>query len=223
MIEPETKPILYTSAGSRGLRVSWIAAELGVELDYRMLPFPPRTLAREYLDVNPLGTVPALLVNGCLMTESCGITEYLAGRFGAGTLAVSPDEADYPAYLDFLHHADATVTFPQTVYLRFVKFEPELGLQAAGEAYADWFAKRLRKTEFRLETREFLCSGRFSAADVAVGYALYLSRLNGLHTHLTPILADYLDRLTARPAFARAIATEEAAAASQGVTSPGKG
>ena len=119
------RPILYTSPSSRGLRASWAAAELGIELEYRIVPFPPRARAKWYFDVNPLATVPALEHEGYVMTESSAIAHYLATRWGPSSLAVAPDEEDYAAYLDFLHHADATITFPQTVYLRFVMMEPE--------------------------------------------------------------------------------------------------
>ena len=211
------RPVFFTCAGSRGLRASWAAAELGIALDYRMLPFPPRARAKEYLDVNPLGTVPALLHDGHLLTESSAIAHYLATRWGPTELAIAPGEQDYGAFLDFLHHADATITFPQTVFLRFARMERNLGLEAAGEAYADWFGKRLVKAELHLENRDYLCAGRFTVADVAVTYALHLATLTGLD-HLVPQgLKDYRARMTARPAFARAVEAERAAAAEQGV------
>lgn len=211
------RPVLYTSAGSRGLRASWAAAELGIELEYRMLPFPPRVRAREYLEVNPLGTVPALVHDGHVMTESSAIAHYLATRWGPTALAIAPGEEDYGAYLDFLHHADATITFPQTVYLRFCMMEPDRGLQAAGEAYAEWYGKRLIKAERRLADREYLCAGRFTAADIAVTYALHLSTLNGLDRFVPDTLKQYRARMTARPSFAKAVKAERAAAADQGI------
>lgn len=207
------RPVLYTCERSRGLRVSWTAAELGIELDYRILPFPPRAHTREYFEINPLGTVPALVHDGHTMTESSAIAHYLATRWGPSPLAVNPDEADYGVFLDFLHHADATLTFPQTVYQRFVLMEPARGFREAGEAYATWYAKRLVKAEQRLAMREFLCADRFTVADIAVAYALYLSTLNGLD-HLVPkVLKDYRERMTARAGFIAAVAAEAAAAA----------
>jgi glutathione S-transferase len=219
------RPVLYTCAQSRGLRVSWTAVELGIELEYRMLPFPPRALAREYLTINPLGTVPALVHDGHMLTESSAIAHYLATRWGPTPLAVAPDEADYGAFLDFLHHADATLTFPQTVYQRFVLMDQERGCQDAGEAYATWYAKRLVKAEHRLESREYLCADRFTVADIAIAYALYLSALNGLE-HLVPQrLKQYRDQMTARAGFIAAVAAEDAAAlacgASRGITGNG--
>lgn len=208
---------LYTCEGSRGLRVSWAAAELGIDLPLTMLLFPPRAKAREYLAVNPLGTVPALVGDGFLMTESCAIAHWLAARHDPGGLALTQDEEDYPLFLDFIAHADATLTFPQTVALRFTMFERERGLEAAGEAYGEWFGKRLIKVDRHLATREYLCGGRFTVADICIAYALWLSRMTRLSHHLTPRLAEWLETMTARSGFKAAVAREAAEAVAQGV------
>ena len=209
---------LYSCEGSRGLRCTWTAAELGIELPLVMLPFPPRALARDYLAINPLGTVPALVDDdsGLMMTESSAIALYLAQRFGDGALALRPDEPDYPLLLDFLHHADATLTFPQTVAMRFCLFEPERGLAEAGQAYGEWFGKRLAKVDARLQDRAFLCGDRFTVADICIAYALWLTRVSRLQAHLTPRLSEWLAQMTARPGFARAQAWEHAQAVRQG-------
>lgn len=204
-----TKPILYTCARSRGLRATWAAEEAGVDIDLKVLPFPPRYLAPEYLEINPLGTVPLLVDGDAQMTESCAIAHYLATRSGASELAISPGEPDYAAYLDFTYHADATITFPQTVYMRFAIFEKEKGWAEAGVAYAKWFEKRLVKVEQRLSAREYLCADRFTVADICVGYALILAQNVGLDDRVPDSLKDYRARLTEREAYKRAFAREE--------------
>ena len=203
---------LYTTSGSRGLRATWTVCELGIadQVELVVMPFPPRAHVKGYFAINSLGTIPALaLEDGYVMTESSAIAAYLAERFGADSLAVPPDHADRAPYLDFLHHADATLTFPQTVYMRFAIFEKDRGLGEAGEAYGTWFSKRLQKVDQRLAERDYLCANRFTAADIAIGYALYLSTQVGLSHHLSPRLVDWLAQLEARPAFQAAIAWEK--------------
>lgn len=204
-----TKPVLYTCARSRGLRATWAAEEAGVDIDLKVLPFPPRYLAPEYLAINPLGTVPLLVDGTSRMTESCAIAHYLASKDGPSDLVIAPGERDYAEYCDFTYHADATITFPQTVYMRFVLFEKDKGLQEAGHAYAKWYYKRLIKVEQRLEGREFLCGDRFTVADICVGYALILSASVGLDEGVPDSLKAYRERLTSRPAYQRAFAREE--------------
>lgn len=205
-----TAPVLYTCARSRGLRATWAAEEAGVDIDLRILPFPPRYLAPEYMAINPLGTVPMLVDGESRLTESCAIAHYLATREGYTDLAIAPGERDYGEYLDFTYHADATITFPQTVFMRFVLFEKDKGLEEAGHSYAKWFHKRLVKVEQRLKGREFLCADRFTVADICVGYALILAQSVGLDEGVPDSLKAYRARLTARPAYIRAFEREEA-------------
>ena len=204
------RPILYTCARSRGFRATWAAEEAGVEIELKLLPFPPRYLVPEYKEINPLGTVPMLVDGDARMTESCAIAHYLATKDGMTDLAVAPGEPDYAAYCDFTYHADATITFPQTVFMRFVLFEKDRGLQEAGHAYAKWFWKRLVKLEQRLQTREYLCADRFTVADICCGYALILAENVGLDEEVPASLKAYLARLKGRDAFKRAVAREEA-------------
>ncbi|WP_206208745.1 glutathione S-transferase family protein, partial [Vogesella mureinivorans] len=95
------------------------------------------------------------------------------------------------------YHADATITFPQTVYMRFCLFEKDKGLQEAGHAYAKWFHKRLIKIEQRLAAREYLCADRFTVADICIGYALILAESVGLDDGVPESLKAYRSRLTA--------------------------
>ncbi len=206
--------MLHSCEGARGLRDTWTAAEAGIDLPLTIWPFPPRARDKRYFAINPLGTVPALVLDdGQVMTESCAIAHYLAERFSPGVLSVLPHEPDYPMYLDFLAHADATLTFPQTVRLRFCMFEPDAGLQAAGEAYGDWFAKRLIKIDERLANRDYLCAGRFTVADIVIAYALWLTQRTGLADRLSARLTEWLGAMTARPGFHTALAREKAAMA----------
>lgn len=205
-----TTPVLYTCARSRGLRATWAAEEAGVDIDLRILPFPPRYLAPEFMALNPLGTVPLLIDGETRLTESCAIAHYLATREGYTGLAIAPGGRDYGEYCDYTYHADATITFPQTVYMRFAIFEKDKGLADAGVAYAKWFHKRLVKVEQRLQGREFLCADRLTVADICVGYALILAESVGLDDGVPQSLKDYRTRLTARPAYIRAFEREEA-------------
>jgi glutathione S-transferase len=197
--------ILYHCQDARSLRPLWALEELGLEYELRKMPFPPRVLQRDYLEVNPLGTVPYMIDGDVRMSESSGICHYFVERYGPTPLAVSTVERDYGAYLNWLYFSDATLTFPQTIYLRYTALEPEeRRLPQAAEDYKRWFAGRLRAVETATADREFLCAGRFTIADISIGYALHLARNIGLGECLGPNAGRYLDRLRARPAYERA-------------------
>lgn len=196
---------LYHCADARSLRPLWCLEEM--ELDYELinLPFPPRVFAKEYKEVNPLGTIPFLVDGDTRMSESSGICHYLTQRYGPTDLAVDVTHPEYGSFLNWLYFSDATLTFPQTLVLRYTILEPkERRLPQAAEDYAAWFSGRLRHVEAALEGKDFLVADRFTIADIAIGYALHLaSTLKPLKDRLGPNASAYLDRLRARDAFQR--------------------
>ncbi len=199
---------LYHCAGARSFRALWTLEELGLAYDLETMPFPPRFAVPGYLDVNPLGTIPFFTDGATAMTESAAICEYLVTKYGPTPLAVAPAEPDFGAYLNWLHHGEATLTFPQTLVLRYRVFEPTKGLQAAADDYAKWFAKRTVLAATALDARDYLCAGRFTAADISVGYALLLAERLDLLSGLAPALIAYWARLHDRDGFKRAVAAE---------------
>jgi glutathione S-transferase len=211
---------LYHCTAARSFRPLWALEELKLSYDLKMLPFPPRVFAREYLAVNPLGTIPLLIDGDTRMTESAAILQYLVTRYGPTPLSVGVDEADYGAYLNWLHFGEATLTFPQALVLRYSKFEPEerRSPQVATD-YAKWFFGRLRAVEAAVESRELLCAGRFTVADISVGYALLLADRIGLAKDFGPAVAAYWRRLRERDGFCCALKAEAVAGARQNAAS----
>ena len=68
---------LYHCRDSRSLRPLWALEEMGIAYELEDLPFPPRVFRKEYLGVNPLGTVPYFVDGETRMTESVAICHYL--------------------------------------------------------------------------------------------------------------------------------------------------
>ena len=165
------------------------------------MPFPPRAGYLGYLSINPLGTVPTFVDGDLTMTESSGICHYLAERHAPNALRVDPSEPAYGDYLNWLYRSDATLTFPQTIVLRYSRLEPEARrLPQAVEDYSIWYLSRLRWVETALEGRDYLCADRFTVADIAVHYALFLGRTLGLDERYKPNCRRYLERLMQRTA-----------------------
>lgn len=193
---------LYHCVDTRSFRALWALEEMGLPYRLHVLPFPPRTHRPDFLAINPLGTVPLLIDGAVRMTESAAITQYLATRYAPSPLAVDVDEEDYALWLDWLHRSEATLTFPQTIVLRYTRMEPEeRRLRQAADDYTQWFLSRLRHLTRALAEREWLCAGRFTMADICVGFALLSARDLGLEHKFSPDIASYWQRLAARPAF----------------------
>lgn len=197
---------LWHCRDARSFRPLWAMEEMGLPYALEIMPFPPRVHHRQYLAINPLGTVPYFVDGDTDMTESVAICHYLAVRHGRDDLLVAPAEADFGAWLNWLYHADATLTFPQAIYLRYSKLEPEPRRQpGVAEDYRRWYLARLRLLDAHLLEHEHLCAGRFTIADIAIGYALYLGRCLGLAQDYQPQTQAWLSRLMQREGFQRAL------------------
>ena len=200
---------LWHCHDARSFRPLWALEELGLAYTLHLLPFPPRVREKAYLEINPLGTIPAMKDGDTFMTESAGITQYLVTRYGPSDLAVGVDDPAYGAWINWLHFGEATLTFPQTLVLRYRQFEPGKA-EVVADDYAQWFLSRLRQVDRTLaDGRDWLCAGRFTAADISVGYALLLARSLKLDAKFSPAIQAYWERLAARPGFLAAKAAQK--------------
>ena len=227
---------LWHSADTRSLRVLWTFKELnlvrGRDYAMRTLPFPPREHQPEFLWSNILGTVPYFEHQEkhdpsprASLTESCAVPQYIVEQregWSRSSLNIPTHHRDRGAFLNWLCHADATLTFPQAVVMRYGVFEPGVA-DAAAEGYAKWFVARLRLLNLALaDGRDYLCGGRMTIADICIGYALYNASEHGLcgrglaslgkeplSAFYKPQTRDYLDRLLSRPTW-RAAQAEQA-------------
>ena len=201
---------LYHCHDARSFRPLWTLEEMGLPYELKMMPFPPRSRVPDYLAINPLGTVPTFFDDSMRMTESSAICQYLVTRYGPTPLAVETSEADFGPYLNWLYFGEATLTFPQTIVVRYSLLEPEERRSAQVAAdYSHWFLSRLRGVDAVVSKQATLCAARFTAADISVGFALMLAEFLGLDAKFSPAVAAYWRSLKERDGFRRAIARQD--------------
>jgi glutathione S-transferase len=192
---------IYGSGGARSRRVIWTCEETAAPYEFVALKMPVRENHPEFLDVSPAGALPAIEHGAIRMIESLGISEYVA-RLQKSDLIVGPDEAGFPDYLQYLWFGESTLAPPLTWVRRFQEHS-----ETVGEFGRTTFVQRQVVLERALaDGREYLAAGRFTLADISVGYTLGLARLFGLGELIASPLAAYEDRLKARPAYQRAYA-----------------
>ncbi len=195
---------LWHCKSARSLRPLWALEEMQLDYTLHLLPFPPRLHQPEFLKTNPLGTVPYFIDGAVRMTESTAICHYLATQYRQGEYDLAPDRPEYGDFLNWLYHSDATLTFPQTLILRYSMMEPKERQQPqVVEDYRRWYLGRLRHLDAHILDRRFLCEDRFTIADIAVGYPLFLGEYLGLAEHYSAQTSAYLERLKSRPAFTK--------------------
>ena len=205
-------PTLYHCADARSFRVLWALEELDVQYDLKVLPYPPRLKAPEFLQIHAIGTVPYIIDGNVTMNESTAILQYIAVKYGDGKLAVAPNEPAYAAWLNWLAFGEAGLTVPLAAALRFSFLEPEDKRQPAlAEGFRNTFFEKLGAVETALANSKFVCADRFTAADIAVAYNLHLAARMRLLDRMSARIQSYFAELQARPAYQRAKEKQKAA------------
>lgn len=199
---------------TRSMRVLWLLNELGVPFEVVLHPFDRSLRAPEYLVLNPAGRVPALEIDGGVMFESGAILEYLCEKFPEPGLGRPPGALDRAEYLTWLHFAETVSQHVAALTQQHIAlYEDDMRSPIVMKLEAKRLEKCYRAIEGRLsspvENRDCLLTGGFSAADIAVGQAVYMgrhfARLDGFSE-----TAKWMGRMAERPAFQASLPPEGA-------------
>ena len=195
--------IFYTNPMSRGRIVRWMLEEVGAPYETVVLGYADTMKGVEYLAVNPMGKVPAIRHGDAVVTEGAAICAYLADAFPSAGLAPSLNER--AAYYRWLFFAAGPVE--QAVTHKAMNVTPS-EQQRRMVGYGS-FETMIDTLDRALDGCEFIAADRFTAADLYLG-----SQLNwGMQFGTLPKLASfaaYVERLTARDAYVRAAALDDA-------------
>ena len=191
---------VYGTAKSRAARVLWVLEELGVP--YEHVNAGPRSA--EVLAVNPTGKVPVLEVDGQAITDSTAIMQFLADRHGALTFpAGTLERARQDAHLHFLLDEMDAILWTAARHSFILPEErrcPEVKDSLKWE-----YARSLERLAGRLGDGPFLMGEVMTVADILAAHCLIWG-IGAKFQATEGALADYLARMRARPAFARAMA-----------------
>jgi glutathione S-transferase len=194
--------ILYSNPMSRGRIARWMLEEVGEPYEVRYLDYGAPMKAPEYLRINPMGKVPALVHGDRVVTEYAAICAYLADAFPAAGLA--PEErSSYYRWLFF--GAGPLESAVITKALGFEVPDDKRGTVGFGS-----LSTTLDALEEQLERTRYLAGDSFSAADVATGSQIGWGLRFGT-IEPRPVLQAYWDRISARPAMQRANSADNAA------------
>jgi glutathione S-transferase len=198
---PSTNPrrvTFFHSPQSRSAGVLALLEELGADYELRVLDLRDGEQRRDaYLAVNPMGKVPAIVHDGALVTEQGAVYTYLADLHPEAGLAPAIGDRLRGPYLRWLFFYGSS--FEPALVDRALKREPA---PAATSPYGD-YDTMLKTLTDQLARGAFLTGDRFTAADVLWGAALRWTTSFKLVPE-TPVIAAYVERVTARPSFARA-------------------
>ncbi|UWX04572.1 glutathione S-transferase family protein [Pseudoxanthomonas sp. NC8] len=195
--------VLYGSPSTASLVVHWLLIELGIAHELRQLDFDKREQkSPEYLAINPQGRVPALLIDGKVLTESAAIAMHLADLHPGAKLAPdvgTPARAAYYRWMFFCAY-----TLMPAYRSWFYADEP------AGEANSAVVKERARQqieaawlqVAGHLEGHgPYLLGAQVSAADFVLTMLMRWSRNMPRPSDRWPALAAFARRMKDRPSF----------------------
>lgn len=197
---------LHFAPGSRAGRIVWLLEELGLPYEMNKMAFHPKDLkSDEHRARHPLGRVPVLDDGDVRIFESGAIVEYILERYRNGGLKPAVDAAEFPMYLQWFHYCEGMVMPPvNTIIVQTVLLPPERRDETALGQAQRLLTRSLAPIDQNLEGKDYLI-GDFSAADVMLGHACFMSNRLGCVTDEMTNLKAYVERITARPAFQTAI------------------
>jgi glutathione S-transferase len=197
---------LYHSKHTRSLRVLWMLEEMGVDYELEVVPFPA-TQNPQVLALNPFGTIPVFVDGDVVLTESSAILEYLGRRHGPTPLVPDVSSPSYPLYLDYLHFGEGSLAAPMSHLVRTRRLAPEdqKNNWTVGKI-AEVFLTKVKGFAMALETRDYAAGDAFTAADIAVAYAINFGVILKVDAEYPTNIYDYLVRVQSREAYKRATA-----------------
>ncbi|HLZ84570.1 MAG TPA: glutathione S-transferase family protein [Caulobacteraceae bacterium] len=133
--------------------------------------------------------------------------EYLIARYGPTELAPTPKDRGFAPYQQFLHLGESGLAAYLNIAVACRFFAPETERENWGaRAAVQMFLNRLTLVSQRLDGSPHLAAEAFTAADISVIYALELGARLGLADHYAPTVSAYMQRLSGRDAYQRALA-----------------
>lgn len=157
---------IFGSIGSRASRCIWVAEEIGLDFTWR----PISTLdggnrTPEYLAINPSGKIPAMQDGDLVLTESFAINQYLAERYGAGTIWPTDHASRGQAHQWTFWSATEIEPFVTELFPQFVTLPPSERDPKKVDRLVPQLMARLSQLEAALANRDYVL-GDFSLADV---------------------------------------------------------
>jgi glutathione S-transferase len=195
---------LIGSPKTRAFRVLWILEELGVAYEVD----PADCHSDAMLAANPSGKVPALLADDQIIIDSTAIIQFLADRHGKFTFpAGTIERAQQDSWTQFaLDEVDSILWF--NAKNSFVLPE-ELRSETARKACGHEFEKSMKVMAARLGDRTYAMGDEFTVPDIILGHCGAWATKGAGWTIAPKTVADYIERVRARPACIKALEIRE--------------
>ena len=165
---------LYWSPRSRSFTALWLMEETGKPYERVLTDIATGAQKKpEYLEINPMGKVPALKDGDVTLAEAAAICAYVAERYPDAKLTPPIGDPQRAKFLYWLFFASGCIEPAMVQIATKLEMKPFAAGWGDAQRVFDVLAAALGRGPW-------LLGENFSAADVAIGSALYLlSELSG--------------------------------------------
>ncbi|MCU5783142.1 glutathione S-transferase domain-containing protein [Alcanivorax balearicus MACL04] len=193
--------VFYTNPMSRARVARWMLEEVNQPYRTHVLSFGLGMRDADYLAINPMGKVPALVHGDTVVTEVSAICTYLADAFPQAGLAPAPASRERGAYYRWLFFIAGPFDAACTNHV--LGFEIGNDAKKAATAGYGTLDRVLNTLENELRWRDYLVGKRFTAADLLAGaYLGYEMAVGAIEKR--PVFERYCANLMERPAAIKA-------------------
>jgi glutathione S-transferase len=202
---------LYYSPGSCSLAPHIVLNEIGHPFELRKFATAERAnYSPEYLAVNPKGRIPALGIDGFVLTEVPAILAYLGRRFPSAGLYPADAAESEARCLELLAWSSNTVHVAYAQLFRPERFVPnEEGYPPVKQSGRINFERCLADIERRLQRQEYAVGATFTVVDPFWLVFFRWGTRSGYDMRSKfPAYTAYAERLCNRPSVERALTTE---------------
>ena len=171
---------VHFAPNSRAGRIIWLLEELSLPYEVNNMAFHPSDLkSDEHRKRHPLGRIPVLDDGDIRIYESGAIVEYVIERHKNGGLKPSIEDKNYPEFLQWFHYCEGMVMPPiNTIVVQTILLPPDRRDENVLGQAQRLLTKSLAPVDEALEGKEYLI-GNFSAADIMLGHACFMSNRMG--------------------------------------------
>ena len=197
---------VHFAPNSRAGRIIWLLEELELPYEVNNMAFHPKDLkSDEHRKRHPLGRIPVLDDGDIRIYESGAIVEYVLERHKNGGLKPSSDDVLYPNYLQWFHYCEGMVMPPiNTIVVQTILLPPDRRDETVLGQAQRLLTKSLAPVNEALEGNDYLI-GNFSAADIMLGHACFMSNRLGCVPDEMTNLKRYVENISNRESFKVAI------------------
>jgi len=209
--------IVHHLNNSRSQRVLWLLEELGAIYEVKRYERDAKTMMapRTLKQVHPLGKSPVITDNGKTIAETGAIIDYLLETHGDGRFIPKPGTPERLRYTYWMHYAEGSAMTPLLLKLVFngiatnapglMRGLVKAVMQTAQQRVSDpQIALHVNYWDEELSRSTWFAGEEFSAADIMMSFPLEAAASRA-GARSRPMIASFLDRIHARPAYVTAL------------------